>query len=191
MLGEKAVEGKDHVTQLSTQGGSSSTWEEATVDVSNQLPRTLHENGKVDGVEQKVGKKSSSLSVSLPVTHGTQIKLTEAMQWVKEKNHELRKAHPKVNPLSTFPCTNLPSVSEPAESEDDIPPSFEGQHRMGDFVAKDFNTIDGNMGYFENMEHRDLEQVSFVSFPFKTPSGPSLGVTWANPTTDSPKTYSQ
>ena len=75
--------------------------------------------------------------------------------------------------------------------EDDIPLGFEGQRRMGDFVAKDVNTIDGHIGNFENMEQRYSEQVSFDSFHFKTSSGPSIGVIWANPIADSPKTYSQ
>lgn len=88
MLGEKAVEGNDHVTQLSSQGGSSSTWEEVTLDVPKQLRGMLHENGKVDGAEEKVGKKSSCLSDSLPITHGTWINLIEAIQWEKEQNQD-------------------------------------------------------------------------------------------------------
>ena len=78
--------------------------------------------------------------------------------------------------------------------EDDIPLGFEGQRRMGDFVAKDVNTIDGHIGNFENMEQRYSEQVSFDSFHsfhFKTSSGPFIGVIRANPVADSPKTYSQ
>lgn len=46
------------------------------------------------------------------------------------------KAPTKVNPISTPPFTNFPSMTELSRSEEDIPPGFEGQHRMEVLVQK-------------------------------------------------------
>lgn len=60
--GEKAVRGRNHVTKPFSQGGSSSTWEEANLDAPKQLTETLHEYGKADGAGEKAENKTSSLN---------------------------------------------------------------------------------------------------------------------------------
>lgn len=106
------------------------------MDAPKQLTETLHEYGKADGAGEKAENKTSSLNESSPITHSSLTEVVEDMQWEKAQNQGLGKAPTKVNPISTPPFTNFPSMTELSRSEEDIPPGFEGQHRMEVLVQK-------------------------------------------------------
>lgn len=152
MIGEKEVDERDHVAVVSCQGDRCSTWVKENLDAPNLLSGMLYELGQVCGAEGKVGKKPSSLIDNSPDTRNTRIEPTEAMQWEKERKQDLGNAPSEVNLFSTSSSTNSPFVTELSGSEEDIPPSFEGQRRMRVFVVNNINMSDGYKGDFDISE---------------------------------------
>ena len=80
---EKGEVGRDHMTKLTNQVGSSFTWEETKLGAPKQLIGELHESGKVNASGGKTEEKENLLSESSPDLNTTQPEPIEDMHWEK------------------------------------------------------------------------------------------------------------
>ena len=188
LAGEKKGEG---TFQRSSQDNSGLTGEETSVEAPKKLVETLHESGKANGSEEKVGKEPSSSSASFPGTIGTQTGMANVMLWEKAHVHDLGKAHLEVISSPTSLYTNYHVVTELLGSVDECLPSFEGQRRMGDQVAKDLYAFEGHVGTNEILKHRFPQQATLDAPSFEISSGPYIEGVKASLLTDSTKSSSQ
>ena len=70
---EREEVGRDHVIKPTSQGDSSSTWEESKLGVPKQLTEKLHESGKVNRSRGKTEEQVTPLSEKSPILHTTQV----------------------------------------------------------------------------------------------------------------------
>ena len=81
-------------------------------------------------------------------------------------------------------------MTELLGSVDECPPSFKGQCRMGDQVAKDLYAFEGHVGTNEILKHRFPQQAT-LDAPFEISSGPYIEGVKASLLADSAKSSSQ
>nr|POE79270.1 hypothetical protein CFP56_15212 [Quercus suber] len=74
---EKTLEGGNHVTESFHLGCSSSTWEEANLEVPKKLTMTLHGNGKGNGAGVKAKRYEEDIPLGFKGQHQMEVVVTK------------------------------------------------------------------------------------------------------------------
>ena len=170
---EKTWDGGRREKETTTVGNSSLVGDDAPIEEPRQLTATSHGKSKGAGSVGIPGIETPSTSVSPHVNHSSQSDVAEEMQWANMQDRALGRAPSEVNPISTPNPPFLSIVSDCIESEEDIPPGFEGQLRRLDVVTKVKEKVGGPKSDYEQLENK-LPEVT--TGPSKGHNGP-----WVDP----------